>query len=555
MNNKVVAFAVEYKDIISLSYQTGTDPLKIWRDIEARGVHGIAVSEYTGEDLANLNPMPLKFGTAEALGVGGAVAARDMAVVIIDTDSPYTQLIYEYLSIKLPNIRQFEIGSETVFVLPGTVDYFRQSAFIPDFQGLSVCGKFNINVLFRPGPCLVSDGERVAASLEWLVLKYPQIKSVVPSGAVMAGYPDLAPVAKVLKERSISLAQVEFVRQVGTDKMAQLMIPNVLPLHSLTKEEIISKKMSSIQIRERFVRAVHERSIRLLIMRPNDLQMGDNLTVFVEGLAATRDDIEGRGYNFGWPKPLPQWPAPLAGVFASAVAFLFCIWFYFARLQGIEDSKATFIEIACLVVFAVVGAGLMWNKPLLARIAGGLGAAFVATEAALVAMDYYKKPWKGLILGALIVVAGGLAIASFYGTTLASLRLTPFSGVKFTLLLPPLLIPLHDFRKKIHPESIADMVGRPAVWGELVLIGVMILALLIITFRSDNVSNVMAGEAAFRDFMERTLLVRPRTKEFLVGYPALIFYYYLMKKGWALHYREVFRIAASLAFASAVNTV
>ena len=61
-------------------------------------------------------------------------------------------------------------------------------------------------------------------------------------------------------------------------------------------------------------------------------------------------------------------------------------------------------------------------------------------------------------------------------------------------------------------------------------------------------------EIRFREALERLLWVRPRTKEFLVGYPCLVVYYALIKRNWAPHYREVFRVGASFALASAVNS-
>lgn len=552
-DNKTIAFVIEYKDMVSLSYQSGRDTLDIWREIASKGAHGITVMEYTGEDLMNLNPMPLKFGAAGTLGVDGGEISPDKAVLIIDTDSPYALPIYDYLKIKLPDVRRLEVSGETILVLPGTTDFFRQSAFIPDFQGLDLCNANNIPILFRPGPCLASDGEMVARSLSWLAARYP-IKSIVPSGAIMAGYPQLAPIVKVLKENGISLAQAEFVKQIGVAGMAALMAPEVLPLHSLTKEEIVSRRMTRSQIRERFVRAVHERSVRLLIMRPHDLQMGDRLAVLTEDLAAVKSDVEALGYNFGWPKTLPAWKAQFAGAIACALSFLFCLWFYFARLLGAEEGRVTLKESACLGILSLCGAVLLLKLPPLARLAGGFGTAFIAAEAALAATGYYKKPMKGLLLGLFIVIAGGLSTASFYGSTAAALRLTPFSGVKLTLLLPPLLILFHDFRRRVHPESISEIMRRPAVWGELALVGAMMLALLVMTLRSDNVSSVPGWETAFRDFMERLLLVRPRTKEFTIGYPALILYYYVMRMGWAAHYREALRLAASVAFSSAVNT-
>ncbi len=78
--------------------------------------------------------------------------------------------------------------------------------------------------------------------------------------------------------------------------------------------------------------------------------------------------------------------------------------------------------------------------------------------------------------------------------------------------------------------------------------------MLIMALRSDNVSNVPAWEVAFREFMERALLVRPRTKEFLIGYPALVLYWYTVRKDYIPGCREALRIVSVLAFSSAVNT-
>jgi hypothetical protein len=86
------------------------------------------------------------------------------------------------------------------------------------------------------------------------------------------------------------------------------------------------------------------------------------------------------------------------------------------------------------------------------------------------------------------------------------------------------------------------------------LVGALFAAAFVLTIRSDNVSSVPGWEVQFRDMLERVLWVRPRTKEFLVGYPCLVIYHALVRRGWAVRYREVFRVGASLAFASAVNT-
>lgn len=552
--NRVVAFVVEYKDIASLSYQSELVRKDVWEKITPLGVEGLCVAEYTGEDLAMVNPLPLEYGAAAAIGVSFPGIQRDRAVIKMREDSPNTELLYEYLTIKMPAMQKERINGDVYLILPGNPEDFKLSALVPDFTALDFCRDNNIPILFRPGPCSASNGERVAKSISWLAERYPQIKTIVPAGPIMAGYPNLKSLAQVLKEHNISFAQVEFVKQVGVTNMAWLMAPDVLPMHSLTKEEITSRNMQRTQIVERMARAAHERSIRLIMMRPYDLQQGNKLEVFMQDLASTKEMIMDRGYAFGWPRTMPKWPAPLAGAIGCALALVACAWFYGARFAGIEDGRARLGELAGLIFISLLTAGVMWKVSFAAKLAGGFCGAFIATEAVLAALEHYKKPIYGLLLGLFIVLAGGISIASFYGTTTASLRLTPFSGVKLTLLLPPLLLLLHDLKRKVHPESFQNIVERPALWGELILIGVVLLAMLVMALRSDNVSNVPGWEVAFRDFMERTLLVRPRTKEFMVGYPALILYYYVMRKDWAPRYREVFRVVSVLAFSSAVNT-
>jgi hypothetical protein len=45
-------------------------------------------------------------------------------------------------------------------------------------------------------------------------------------------------------------------------------------------------------------------------------------------------------------------------------------------------------------------------------------------------------------------------------------------GGQATLLLPPALILFHDLKRREHPESLGEVLGRPSRWGELALIGV-----------------------------------------------------------------------------------
>ncbi|MEG1798898.1 MAG: DUF5693 family protein, partial [Synergistaceae bacterium] len=425
-NNKTVALVTDYKDIVSLARQSGETPLSVWKRLTPNGVVGVTVPEYTGNDVAAFAPMSVRYGSASALGIDVSDELRNSAILLIDGSSSYAEAITKYMSSKMPASSVIRQNNSVIIALPGTIEEFATQAFLPDFQGLEFCRENNITALFRPGPCTASSGRDAAAALGLIFKAYPSVKNIIPAGMIMSGYPDLKPEAEILKKNKISLSNVEFVKQIGVSQFASLMNPYVLPLHSLTKEEIITKRISQQQIIERYVRAVHERSIRVIIVHPYDLQLGDRLDVFESDLANIREAVSARGYLFGWPATLPNWPAPLAGAVACALVFVFCGWFYLMRLSG-EDNGIAATVIISLVTYKV---------PLAAKLLGGFCGAAAATEASLTALGSSKKPCLGAISGLFLLMAGGLAIASFYGTSDAALRLEPFSGVKLTLLLP-----------------------------------------------------------------------------------------------------------------------
>jgi hypothetical protein len=424
---------------------------------------------------------------------------------------------------------------------------------MPDFAALAFTEKSRAHAVYRPQSAYGVDGEHTAASVEWLKQNYPSISCVLPAGQIVSGYPDLAPLIRTLKELKLPVAQAEFVRQIGISELYSGVVPSVIPLHSLVRDELISRRYSREQVIERMVRAVHERSIRLLLLRPYELYSVGKLIPFIEDAGAIGKNLESRGYILGWPEPIPMRIPSQGSAVGAALVFFVCAWSYSRRFCGYGDGISV-VEAAVIFLCAAALGFCAWKVSAVSKMLGGLTAAMIATEATLWGLDAYEKPAYGLLAGLLVTIAGGVAIASFYGSTTAMLRLTPFSGVKLTLLLPPVLIVANDLKLRIHPESLFDILRRPPLWGELALAGCALCAAAVLTVRSDNASFVPGWEIHFRDFLERLMWVRPRTKEFLVGYPCMIVYFVAEKRGLIENYREVFRLGASMAFAGAVNS-
>jgi hypothetical protein len=554
--HRTVAAVMEFRDISSLSRQAGEAPEDVYAQLAERGVRGVTVQEFTGRDLAAGN-MPLWYGPLASLPErlrAGLDRPFNRAAILIDSSEPMLPAIMEYFRIRMPSVEKFVRGRETIILLPAAVDELGDSGLLPDFSGMNFAEKVGAKSLYRPAPASDVDGGKAAASLAWIKNRYPSFSCVIPAGQVVAGYPQLDEIAAVLKDMKIPVAQAEFVRQIGASALYSAVKPLIIPLHSLVRDELISRAMTRAQVSERMIRAVHERSIRILLIRPYDMYSVGKLPFLLEDTRRIHDSLISRGYVFGWPSVLPMFSASFGAALGMALVFTVCLWLHARRYVAWGAGMTTKLECSALVACAVVIGLAIWKLPMASRLLGGVCAALVATEATIWALDHYEKPFAGLTAGLLIVFAGGLVIAAFYGTTNAMLRLAPFSGVKLTLLLPPVLILANDMKRRVHPESIKEIMLRPSLWGELLMVGFLLAAAFILTIRSDNSAFVPGWEVRFRDLLERVLWVRPRTKEFLVGYPCLVIYHALIKRGWIAQYREVFRVGASLSFASSVNT-
>ncbi|MDR1472450.1 MAG: DUF5693 family protein [Synergistaceae bacterium] len=554
--HRTVAVIVEYRDVVLLSRQAGESPEITYAKMRERGAVGITAAELTGKDLAS-GMLPLTYGSLASLPYfarSGLNEPLDHAALLVDNADPNLQNIVDFLRLRMKGLVINPSVSNTLIVLPNSPDELADAGVLPDFGALSFAEREGIVSLYRPAPSPGVSGTVASDTIRWLDGRYPAISGVVPAGQIIVGFPDVAPFAQALKELDIPVAQAEFIRQIGISELLSLVRPSILPLHSLVRDELISRRMTRNQIIERMVRAVHERSIRILLLRPYELYSVGKLDPFLDDLRSIKDSLNRKGYAVGWPEAIPMFGSSLPAAVGLAAVFLVTLWSYALRYSGALEFEVTFggAVVMCLSSLALGFAA--WKIYMVSRPLGGFCSALVATEAALWAMDRYEKLFAGMIAGLLIVLAGGLSIAAFYGTTDAMLRLAPFSGVKLTLLLPPLLLMAYDLKGRIHPESLAEIVSRPPLWGELALMALMLLGAAVMTVRSGNVSFVPGWEARFRDILERVMWIRPRTKEFLVGYPCLFIYYAFKNRGWAPNYREVLRIGASLAYSSAINT-
>jgi len=134
-----------------------------------------------------------------------------------------------------------------------------------------------------------------------------------------------------------------------------------------------------------------------------------------------------------------------------------------------------------------------------------------------------KEVLTGFFRIILITLSGALLIAALLSNN--KFMLEQFSGIKISYLVPLLLV-LAIMWLKVNKGKlmILENIKKPLLIEHVIIMAFFAVFLVIYISRSGNFSflPVLSIEEKIRIFLEKTLIARPRNKEFLIGYPALL---------------------------------
>jgi hypothetical protein len=553
---RTVAIVADWRDIDLLSRGEGVSSARTLDFLKKKGLGGLMVGELFGEEiLAGLGPATMH-------PVMSDTGKNQETLFTIAGNSPQASRAAELLAMRtgtqpFPLSASGDIG----ILWPIPMESLRKNGVIPDLDGLDAGTEANVPIFYRVAPASTWQLQQSLAVTKKVLSDYPGIAVVTPSGEVALGYPDMKPLASLLKERKVPAGMVEFSRQLGAVELDWLSFPALLPLHSVTNDELVARRIDRTVLRERLVRAATERSVRLVVLRP---AVSGNVQSSVEAFGGEIEtlarDLSAHGLKLEWPKVWsgPVWGMSFFSALACSMTLLLSLMRYMKRMgQDRENFEKIGPDHLGMIVFVLLSGALaaaVWKISAAARLTGALTTAFIVTEATLIALDDPLHRWQSLAKGFIFCVGGGLAVAALFSFPLYMLRLNTFSGVKLTLMLPPVLVLLHDLRRRIHPESLSELLCRPPLFGELAFVLCLAVLLGLILFRSDNVRFISGFETQIRTTLERTLLARPRNREVFIGYPCLLLYAFAVQSRLWARYREILRLGVAIGFSSVVNS-
>lgn len=375
---------------------------------------------------------------------------------------------------------------------------------------------------------------------------------IFAGAAALGNRGQLHATADSLRAHHLTYGSVEFGKMFGDDDLSRLASDRTVRVHSIGTDEM--GMMDEPTAIERFVRAARERNIRVCYVR-----------LFLSGLSADPDVIHAntvyigkvvRGlhearFNAGQAHPYQDDPAPALplrilmglGVMAGGVMLLRL----FTGISGKAFAVALGAALLIGIVLAAPGVNVKGHE-LLALIAAcvfpTLGLCFYALPTAthgsfLPTGTILRRAFAAYARMTLSTVAGIVFVVGLLSGRLFLLKVDAFLGVKLVLVLPVLLVFVYygldiaalgpdaswEARRARIRQTLAKLYAQPLLIGQLCvgLIAIVALALFVARSGNDPGVGVSATELKVRSLLDKYLLVRPRTKEFLLGHPALFF--------------------------------
>lgn len=315
---------------------------------------------------------------------------------------------------------------------------------------------------------------------------------------------------------------------------------------------------------EQWGRAISQRNVRVIYIRPLNLASKtptENFEDTTKAIKEIKERVTYMGMKIDSAKGLGTISQSsfiqlfmALGIIASGFLLLVLLF------DVGKFSKAVYI----LFILGSLGAIVLYCVPISYRLVGDFmnkGFAFCASIifpsiSGLYLIDVFNKERKRnikkiseviirsikvLLISVLISGIGGVFIGALLSGSEYVLKLDVFRGVKLSFILPILIFgfayvikcgiytdekdkPLNIFEqaKKLLDSSITV---KYALAGLIVVVG-----LLLVVMRSGNtlISSASSIELAIRNFLEKYLVARPRTKE-LIAFPFLMFVVYFSR--------------------------
>lgn len=377
----------------------------------------------------------------------------------------------------------------------------------------------------------------------------------------------------LIKEKNLYLVltenqdQLSNQRPIGYDKLIEAADGRVMRSY----ETVDFKDADLVSARyHRVLNSVVDRNLRMVVINQFTSSQDSYKVKSDKTNEATRlimSKLESIGFNTtGYDT---QYDYTVNRTQTSAIAMMLMVVMGITMLEILFLRRMKKWEIAGIVLALLGGAFTFVAPDTLVGLYPTFFAMIAPCFALTVVMGYIKimsgklSSWILTVTTVLLTVTV-LALCGFVQSALLSgldyyLNSLIFRGIKISLILPIMysvvaygLIFVEekgDWMKK----AVKFLNKEIKVYWVVLGIGAMGVALIYL-IRSGNVTSISPIEAFMRNSIADVMAARPRTKEFLIGWPALVLFVYYAKNSNIQLLKWGFAVLSSILFASVINS-
>ena len=538
--HKQYDIAVKYTDVLNISMQTGMSYEHVLKELKENGVNILFVTEnkIICDDAENL-------GSYNAQGKATYFTGYDLALSTTYNKDIHTQYsyvwctdectkenIYNYFTQKGYIVNEVNVNGQTYLELPYTkalltavgVGFNNEDMQIAAQIGYTICPQ-----LFS----LTTDGTQ---GIEYMVQRISELPNLGPiffNDSSVACY-DMDVMKELLQIHGAGFVEFHSNKQKGFTKLVEnasnhLTDFNMYRLHTLSDGEV--DKYDQAALNDRFELALTERGMSLFLFKlPRKYMPMENYQALKERVSSFRELANKDGYTQGnlsalnFPK-INYVKALLSSIAAIGVFILLCIELKQEKV-GIILGIVGFIGYAALLKLS-----LKWGTQLMAIFINVI----FPTYAMYKGLKFKDKNLIQVMMGVGVIfgisVIGAISFVGIMSRTEYALGIELFRGVKIVFVLPILLVGilLMNQEKLLRVNVLEKWIKLPITYFVAVITAMFMIIFAIYIIRSGNSPTVSETQLQIRQVLKDVFGTRPRTKEFLIGYPIIMCLIYFGK--------------------------
>ena len=570
-NYKNVQMVVNYSDIVAMANANDLTEEEFAKALQERGVSAVLYKEWSLGSLNANGQVAIEVGNniehasyVEKVSKEVPVSAANAYVALLDKNIAVQ--VKDHVLEKVPGADYY----------PGQVDVITIPIMVPngDSEVVTALNKikeigagFDMASIARMSalgmdtvPQLRSWDNPTDTSLRMAfdeIKAMPNLVYLLFNDKEIPGYPQKnRTVADLLKDDKgntvVPVATIEFSDQKGLNQLGVLLNKDVIRLHTISNGEMGNLTPDSAL--DRWMLAARERNMRSLLVRFFDITTpGANLQGNLNYVASIQTGLIESGFTLDQPyeKPasIPASTILMAMVGTAVIAGVMLI---------LLEMRLPKLSLLALIGGIAIWLALLLVNPTMAKkMMALLSVITFPTLSCLLIMKPEARSIGKSVVALLKLCAisyiGAVLMVGLLADILFMLKLDQFIGVKLAHVVPIVAVPfiLYIWNEE-KPLTFVKQLLEKALDYKWTMLGVLVaVAGVIYLSRTGNSgAELSAAESMMRTFLNDVMGVRPRSKEFLIGYPftLLLFWLGASRKNWLL------TIPAIIGQVSLVNT-